>query len=57
MTKVLQTGRKVCGKTRDIPHYEQCLLFSQFFQKTCTADTQKQGLVCERVNCCCGIKG
>ena len=30
-------------------HYEQFLLFPQCFQKACTADTKKQGLVWERV--------
>ena len=30
--------------------YEQFLLFPQCFQRTCTADMQKQGLVWERVN-------
>ena len=30
-------------------NYEQFLLFPQCFQKTCTADTQKPGLVWERV--------
>ena len=30
--------------------YEQFLLFPQCFQKTCTADTLKPGLVWERIN-------
>ena len=30
-------------------HYEQFFLFPQCFQKTCTADTQKPGLIWERV--------
>ena len=34
----------------EIAHYEQFLLFSQCFQKTCTADTLKPGLVWDRVN-------
>ena len=34
----------------EIARYEQFLLFPQCFQKTCTADTQKPGLVWERVN-------
>ena len=29
--------------------YEQLLLFPLYFQKTCTADTEKPGLVWERV--------
>ena len=33
----------------EIARYEQFLLFLQCFQKTCTADTLKQGLVWERV--------
>ena len=33
-----------------IAHYKQFLLFPQCFQKTCTADTWKPGLVWERVN-------
>ena len=49
LQKVLQTGRKHCGKG-EIARYEQFLLFPQCFQKTCTADTKKPGLVCERVN-------
>ena len=31
-------------------HLEQFLLFPPCFQKTCTEDTQKAGLVWERVN-------
>ena len=34
----------------EIGRYEQFLLFSQYFQKTFTADTKKPGLVWERVN-------
>ena len=33
----------------EIAHYEQFLLFPQCFQKTCTADLQKPGLVWEKV--------
>ena len=33
----------------EIAHYEQFLHFPQCFQKTCTADTRKPGLVWERV--------
>ena len=33
----------------EIAHYEQYFLFTQCFQKTCTADTSKQGLAWERV--------
>ena len=35
----------------EIAWYEQFLLFPQCFQKACTADTYKQGLVLERANC------
>ena len=31
--------------------YEQFLLLPQCFQKTCTTDTEKPGLVWERVKC------
>ena len=34
----------------EIVCYEKFLIFPQCFQKTCTADTQKPGLVWERVN-------
>ena len=34
----------------EIARHEQFLLFPQCFQKTCTADTCKAGLVWERVN-------
>ena len=34
---------------REIACYEQFLLFPRCFQKTCTADMWKQGLVWERV--------
>ena len=34
----------------EIAHDDQFLLFPQCFQKSCTADTQKPGLVWERVN-------
>ena len=33
----------------EIARYERFLLFTQCFQKNCTADTLKQGLVWERV--------
>ena len=33
----------------EIVHYELFLLFPQCFQKTCSADTEKPGLVWERV--------
>ena len=52
-----ENGRKLSkwienteGK-RIIARYEQFLLFPQCFLKACTADTQKPGLVWERVNC------
>ena len=34
----------------EIARNEQFLLFPQCFQKTCTTDTKKPGLVWERVN-------
>ena len=34
---------------REIARYKQFLLFPQCFQKTCTEDTKKPGLVWERV--------
>ena len=34
----------------EIACYEQFLLFPQCFQKACTADTEKPGLVWEKVN-------
>ena len=34
----------------EVARYEQFLLFPQCFQRTCAADTQKPGLVWERVN-------
>ena len=34
----------------EIARYEQFLLFLLCFRKTCTADTQNPGIVCERVN-------
>ena len=33
----------------EIARYEQFLRLTQYFQKTCTADTKKPGLVWERV--------
>ena len=33
----------------EIARYEQFILFLQCFQRTCTADTYKPGLVWERV--------
>ena len=36
----------------EIAHYEQFLLFPQYFQKTFTAATYKPGLVWERVKKC-----
>ena len=48
---MFQTGRKTVGK-REIARNQQFLLFPQCFQKTCTADMLKQGLVWESVNSC-----
>ena len=41
----------------EIARYEQFLLFPQCFQKTCTANTSKPGLVWERVDSRIGNKG
>ena len=50
-----QNGRKLpkwvennVGKG-EIARYEQFLLFPQCFEKSCTSDTEKPGLVWERV--------
>ena len=51
-----ENGIKFCKKMEnivekvEIARYEQFLLFPQCFQKTCTADTLKRGLLLERVN-------
>ena len=37
----------------EIAHFEQFLFFPQCFQKTCTADMKKLGLVWDRVNLTC----
>ena len=37
-------------KVENIADYEQILFFPQCFQKTCTANIKKQGLVWEKVN-------
>ena len=50
-----EKGRKISRWVKntvgnvEIAHYEQFLLFPQCFQKTCSADTSKHGLVWERV--------
>ena len=46
--KLSKQVEKTVGKV-EIARYEQCLLFPQCFQKTCTADTQTPGLVWERL--------
>ena len=53
--KLVENGRKFSKQVKntvakgEIARYEQFLLFPQCFQKTCTADTQKPGLISERV--------
>ena len=53
--KLNENGKKCSERVEntaekgEIARFEQFLLFPQFFQKTCTADTLKQGLVWERV--------
>ena len=49
-TKFFKQVENTVGKG-EIAHYEQFLLFPHCFQKICTADMQKPGLVLERVNC------
>ena len=44
--------KKTVGKG-EIARHEQFLFFPQCFQKTCTEDTYKPGLVWERVNMVC----
>ena len=52
-----ENGRKFSKRVEntvgkgEIARYEQFLIFPQCFQKTCTADIQKPGLVWERINC------
>ena len=46
--KLFKLVENTVGKG-EIARYEQFLLFPQCFQKTCTADTLKPGLVWERV--------
>ena len=47
--KVSKQADNTVGKG-EIACHEQFLLFPQCFQKSCTADTSKPGLVWERVN-------
>ena len=53
--KFVENGRKLSKQVEntvgkgEIARYEQFLLFPQCFQKTCTADSYKPGLVWERV--------
>ena len=44
MVKMLSERVKNTVGKGEIAHYKQFLLFPQCFQKTCTADTLKQGL-------------
>ena len=46
--KFSEKVENIAGKG-EIARYEQFLFFPQCFQKTCTADTKKPGLVWERV--------
>ena len=54
--KFNENGRKFSKRIEntvgkgEIASYEQFLLFSQCFEKTCSADTSKQGFVWKRVN-------
>ena len=55
MAESSENGRKLSKQVEntvgkgEIACYKQFLLFPQCFQKTCTADTEKPGLVWERV--------
>ena len=49
MPKSFPKGLKTLWGKEKFACYEQFLLFPQCFQKTCTADTLKQGLVWERI--------
>ena len=54
--KPIENGRKLSKQVEntvgkgEIARYEQFLLFPQCFQKTCTADKYKPGIVWERAN-------
>ena len=48
MSKVLQKLENTVDKGK-IAHNEQFLLCPQYFQKTCTVDMLKDGLVWERI--------
>ena len=45
--KFSKWAKNAVGKG-EIAHYQQFLLFPHCFQKTCTADAKKRGLVWER---------
>ena len=49
MAESTKKGRKHCGKRKKLLITSNFFLFPQCFQKTCTADMWKQGLVRERV--------
>ena len=53
-TKFFKWVEKTGGKG-ETAHYELFLLFPQYFQKTSTLDTEKPGLVWERVRQHCII--
>ena len=42
--KKFSIRRENTGGKGEIVHYKQFLLFQQYFQKTCTADREKNGL-------------
>ena len=45
MAESCPKGKKTHVGKGEIAHYEEFLLFPQCFQKDCTADTRKPGLV------------
>ena len=49
MEVISSEGLKTLWDKGEIAHNEQFLFSPQCFQKTCTADPEKQGLVWERV--------
>ena len=56
MAEGFLNGQKNTVGKGEIAHYEQFLLFPLCFSKICTANTQKAGLVWERVNVWSGLQ-
>ena len=60
--KLDEIGRKFSYSVENTEKRRNCtllefLLFPRCFQKTCTADTYKPGLVWERINVLCATSG